>query len=175
LAGSVDFEGKIIVLTNALPSMPQAQAFKSRALYYRLDIKRETIEQHLVLAAKAKGRFTNPKLALEVARFLGTQARHHEADHISLRTLRLGYELASVNNDRWQSLLLNALPNVQLDPRNLLGDLAGTGMRIEEQAGIFMQQTGLGRRRFFEIRKELGLREYAQAKAGSGTPMRRPV
>ena len=155
------------MLTNTIPSMPQAQAFKSRALYYRLDIKKDTIEQHLVLAAKGKGRFKNPKLALEVAKFLGTQAQHHEAEHISLRTLRLGYEFPTVNKDRWQSSLLKALPNIRVEPRDLLQELAGTGKKIEEQAGIFSRQTGLGRRRFFEIRKELGLTGSTMAKAGS--------
>ena len=82
-------------------------------------IQPAAVEQHLVKAASDADRFSNTDLALEIARFLGQQAEHHSPAHISLRTLRLGYELATINNDRWRNLLLKALPRVVADPKEL--------------------------------------------------------
>lgn len=166
-SASIDFKGKMIVLTNALPTTPQAQAFRSRALNYRLDISRHNIAEHLVAAASSAGRFADAPVATEVARFLGQQADHHDAEHISLRTLRLGYELATVNPSRWKDLLLKALPRVAVDPKQLVLDLSQQGSKVELQAATFMEQTGLSRRRFFYFREQLGLSESTKTRASS--------
>lgn len=158
-ATEVRFKGKIIVLTNALPQTPQAQAFISRSLYYQLDIEASAIEQHLLKAASDPERFTNNALAQEVAQFLGLQAEHHSTSVISLRTLRLGYELAMVSKDRWQTLLLKALPKVKVCPKELVVDLSKTEMIVEEQVAAFIKKTGLSRRRFFYFREALGIRK----------------
>jgi len=163
-ASEVKFKGKIIVLTNAIPQTPQAQAFISRSLCYRLEIQPGAVEKHLAKAASEPKRFPDTSLALEIARFLGQQSEHHSAEHISLRTLRLGYELASVNRDRWQTLLLKALPRVQIDPKELVVDLSKGSLLVEEQVSIFFQKTGLSRRRFFYFREALGLKKEPQAK-----------
>ena len=173
-AEAVNFQGKIIVLTNSLPGTPQAQAFASRALLYRLHIDRHNIAEHRQKAARSIDHFPNQELAIKVAGFLSEQSQHHGADRISLRTLRLGYELATVNSERWQTLLLRALPQVTMDPKQIVLDLGASGLKVEEQAAAFASQTGLSRRRFFYFRDELGLRERGTAqRSEGGAPIRR--
>jgi len=96
---SFDFQGKIIVLTNFIPETPQAKAFISRALHYRIEIDHESIGSHLREADKSKAHYPETKRALEVASFLSSHAHYHEPGKISLRTLDLGYELAALDPD----------------------------------------------------------------------------
>ncbi len=162
-ADCVDFSGKLIVLKNYLPDSPQAGAFKNRALNYRLDVSRAKIGGLLLDAAQSKAHFDNTKLAIEVAEFLGQQALFHGPSEISLRTLRMGYELASVDSVRWQELLLKGLP--RRNHEQLVEELARSGLKVKEQEELFLRQTGVHRRKFYYLREQLGFASELRSKA----------
>jgi len=162
-ADGVDFAGKLIVLTNYLPDSPQAVAFKNRALNYRLDVPREQVGELLLAAAASKDHFRDTKLACEVARFLGEQALFHGSSEISLRTLRMGYELASVDPERWRPLLVKGLPS--RTPEALVQELASSKLKVREQEELFIRQTGLHRRKFYYLREQAGFASEARSKA----------
>ena len=162
-ADSVDFSGKLIVLTNYLPESPQAGAFKNRALNYRLDVTKEKIGELLLVAAKSVEHFADTKLSTDVARFLGQQAHFHGPSEISLRTLRVGYELASVDPVRWQELLLKGLPSP--DPQQVVVELQRSSLKVKDQEEIFIKQTGMQRRKFYYIREQLGFATEVRSRA----------
>ncbi len=151
-----DFTGKIIVLTNFIPETPQAKAFVNRALNYRIEIDADLVGELLLEAARSTNHFSNGAVAAEVAAFLGHQARYHDPGKISLRTLELGYEFATLAPDDWQDLLLKALPRPGLtNPEQLVRNLVGSKLRSEQQAAEFSRLTGKSRRTFFYTRERL--------------------
>lgn len=162
-ADMVDYSGKLIVLTNHVPDTPQTAAFKNRALNYQLRVTKEMIGSLLLTAAKSKEHFSDTRLATDVARFLGQQAHYHGPNEISLRTLRMGYELASVDQERWQDLLLKGLPTP--DPHQVVIELDRSTMKVKEQEALFTKQTGFQRRKFYQIREQLGLVSETRSKA----------
>ena len=164
-ADSVDFKGKLVVLTNYLPDSPQAFAFRNRALSYRLDVSKERVGDLLMAAAKSEAHFADIRLSTEVARFLGQQALIYGSSEISLRTLQMGYELASVDPTGWRGLLMSGLPRA--DPQQIVQELGRSSMKVKEQEELFIRQTGLQRRKFYYIREQIGLASAVRSKATS--------
>ena len=150
------FTGKLILLTNAVPSGKEAQAFLSRTLAYRISFEPREVQCLLFEAAKSKGHYPNSKLAEEVARYLADGLdKRKNAGTVNLRTLQMGYELAQTHPEGWKSLMEVLLPS--LSPEDLVERLANGGATVKEQEGRFVQATGLSRRTFFNYRKKQGL------------------
>jgi hypothetical protein len=163
-----DFRSKLIVLTNHMPQTPPAQAFINRALNYQIEITCDLVGDLLAEAAASTVHFADTRRAQDVAAFLAEQARLHDPGKISLRTLELGYEFATLDPKGWRDLLVKALPKPvpsRRAPEQLVVELAGSAMKVEEQASRFCQVTGKSRRSFFYIRDRLGL-------TGKISPMR---
>lgn len=154
-ADAFDYAGKIIVLANTLAETPQVQAFRNRSLCYNLEISRDGVGDLLVAAARDTTHFADTAKAVQVAEFLRSYGKFSGPGEISLRTLRLGYEFAVCAPERWQELLVKALPNTK--PHQVALELAATDASVEEQAIEFQKKTGLSRRKFFYIREHVGL------------------
>lgn len=162
LAEFVDFSGKIIILTNVLPSTPQVQALVNRALLYKMEIAPETIGKRLCDAALSIDHFPNQRMALEVAQYLADDAQEFDLKKLSLRTLEQGYELACLDPSGWRALLPKLLPRDTHGPsqstsESLVKALARSDKRVQEQVIQFCRKTGLSRRTFFNLRARLGL------------------
>src|SRR5690606_18829863 len=91
------------------------------------------------------------------------QAHFHGPNEISLRTLRMGYELASVDAENWQDLLLKGLPTP--DAQQVVLDLNRSSMKVKEKEILFTKQTGFQRRKFYQIRDQLGLASAKRSQA----------
>jgi hypothetical protein len=156
-AESVDFRGKLIVLTNFMPESPQARAFINRSLHYPIAIDRDTMAENLQDAARSAKHFPDADRARDVAEFLIEQAAYHDYTKFSLRTLEQGYELAKVRPDGWRELLMKLLP--KNDPEQVVRELYATEIATKEQVIEFCRITGRSRRTFFNIRDRLGLRD----------------
>lgn len=66
----VDFTGKVILLTNALPAGKEKEAFLSRCLSYRINIETQDVREMLMAAAQSSANYLKPELVIEVAQFL---------------------------------------------------------------------------------------------------------
>ncbi len=148
------FSGKIILLCNSLPRGGNTSSFLSRTLHYELGFSLEEWRTLLRQAANNPNYFPNSVLANNVAEFLierGTKIS--TLGDISLRTLQLGYELASRAPGEWRSLLEKLLP--PLDPATLVTQLALRDDSVESQCRAFNNATGLSERTFFYYRSRL--------------------
>lgn len=167
---SVEFGGKIIVLTNFFPDTPQARAFINRSLHYQIRLNGDLIAE-LLLAAANSSHFDDNETAATVAKFLGDRAKSYSSNHkgqcpISLRTLEMGIEFAKSDPEGWHSLIENALPlpldssektSQEISDPMIVRNLDQSGMMIEQQFEEYQRQTGKSRRAFFYHRKRLGL------------------
>ena len=134
-ASEVIFRGKLIVLTNHLPNTPAASAFKTRALNYTLEVDAGSAAALLVEAAQSEAHFPETELAQQVASFLGNYATEFGPHRINLRTLEMGYDFASLQPQRWQELLMMALPKGSHS--DLVRELESSGLSVEQQMGRF--------------------------------------
>lgn len=147
---SVNFSGKMILLTNTLPTGRDIEAFLSRTLYLRIAFDADEVEQMLIEAARSPEHYGNTELALEVVSHLVSGDGTNDLRRISLRTLKMAYEIATTNPTGWKHLLDRLLPKVSA--KAIAGRLSGIGGSVEEQARQFSRQTGLSRRTFFNYR-----------------------
>lgn len=165
---SFEFNGKIVVLTNFMPETPQVRAFVNRSLHYKIQLDADIISQLLIDAADDKDFFDDTVLAKEVAVFLSTNAQYHDINRISLRTLEMGYELAKLNPDDWQNLLIKTLPSVPAE--DVVKELDLSPLRIERQYEEFHRITGKSRRTFFYIRDRLGISKSSGTTTSTSAP-----
>ena len=170
---SVDFEGKIIVLANAMPQSPSARALINRALHYQIKIEPEDIPRLILEAVEEARHFPDKDLARAVARFIGSEAPNYDASRISLRTLELGYEFASHGQDWKEHLVSTFTPKpqesalskadkpdyqqTQVKVKDLVLDLEASSMPVKDQLLEFQRQTQLSERTFWNKRNALGL------------------
>ena len=96
---SVDFRGKIVLLTNVIPDGKETGAFLSRTLSYRIDLSEDDMKTILQEGARSKRYFPNTKTASMVASYLNNNSSRFDFNSINLRTLQLGYELATNHPD----------------------------------------------------------------------------
>jgi len=149
------FDGKIILLTNAVPSGGDGSAFTSRSLHYCITPSPDEMER-IVRSVVGAGVFENVALASEVAELLIEHGKRANFKGVNLRTLNLGYELANSGNGEWKELFGRILPTP--DPTSLALRLSTEqSSSVEEQFRSFHQMTGLSRRTFFYYRARNGL------------------
>ncbi len=147
----IDFTGKLILLVNSMGQGIETKSFLSRALYLPI-LGNEAERSDLLLeAAKNREVYPNSEIANKVGEFLNSRLRHMAK--VNLRTLRLGYELAEQFPERWE-LLIERLFCGQKSPDAVLQVLARSGLPVYEQVRRFIDETGLSRRTFFNLRKK---------------------
>jgi hypothetical protein len=149
--GSFEFSGKLILLTNSPPPRRYSDAVLSRMLYLNIILAKEDVADMLRVAAKSNEHYKDSSLAQSVAVWLISLLGEIDHTRVNLRTMRLGYELASKHPDSWQEILRGLLPR---SARWLAKSLRYNGGNVEEQAREFSKQTGLSRRTFFNYRRE---------------------
>ena len=141
------FDGKIILLTNRVPTGGDGLAFISRSLHYSITPSAEEME-NIVRAIALSDRFPDVKLATEVVACLVEQGKKSDFRGVNLRTLHMGYELAISDRSNWKELFVKLLPAE--DPTRLAYiDASSINVSVEEQFREFHRQTGLSRRTFF--------------------------
>lgn len=167
---SIDFSGKIILLTNTIPSGKETEAFLSRCLSFRIRMQQDDIKVMLLDAARSETYFPKTELALEVACFLVDNSHRFDLMKMSLRTLTMGYDLAETNSDSWKELLGDILPSRKAclmteeaelsqgtDELIKVGDILRSNLCAKEQETRFVALTGKSRRTFYNYKKQLGL------------------
>lgn len=148
------FEGKIIILTNSLPSRGDGSAFSSRSLHYSIVPSISDMENFILEVSKTPA-FPNGELANEAAKHLLECGRASDFSGVNLRTLRLGYELAASGRSDWKAIFTRLLPKP--DQTRLAFSLASeTNGSVEQQYREFHRATGLSRRTFFYYRSRVG-------------------
>jgi hypothetical protein len=151
------FSGKLIIVCNTFPSTPDAEAVRSRSFPHLISISEAEAKTMLLAAAANKDWYPQTDTAESVARYLAKRISTESLPHVSYRTLRMGYELAQHNPERWQELLARIIPAQAEDPKRLVKRLARQGVKVKDQARVFEEATGLKRRTFFKYRRELDL------------------
>jgi len=159
---SMLFRGKLILIANSIASTKEAQAFLSRAIFYKMEFSRDEVVDMLKNAASSKEHFSNTALATEVAAFLIDRIRLRDYNSVSLRTLHMGCEIAATHPDDWRELLEPLLPWPH--PEHLIESLATSDLAAKEQEQKFIAETGFSRRTFYNEKRRLGLsRPYQRA------------
>lgn len=144
---SLIFNGKLILLTNSIPSGKETQAFLSRTLHLRLAFDVDEVEKMLLEAANSSQHFPDKNLAETVVHFLLSNVQKYDLRKLNLRSLKMGYEIAKSNPQNWQQLLDKLLP--QISHQDVLRSLEESNLSVEEQSKEFTRATGLSRRTFY--------------------------
>jgi hypothetical protein len=105
------FEGKIVLLANAIPVTGDGAAFTSRSLHYCITPSPVDMET-LIWSVASSGHFSNLEVAQSVASLLLERAKTSDFRGVNLRTLQLGYELANSGQSNWKELYERILPSV---------------------------------------------------------------
>ncbi|MGK5084357.1 hypothetical protein WDW37_13760 [Bdellovibrionota bacterium FG-1] len=153
---SVDFSGKLILLTNMVSAGKETEAFLSRCLSYQIHIDDEETKRMLLVAAASPTHFENSDLALEVARFLMDGSTRVEMAKVNFRTLKMGYELATTHPLAWRELFIHLLPR-KSNTSDVISQIFQGGFSVREQEAKFVNLTGKSRRTFFNYKKKMGL------------------
>jgi hypothetical protein len=160
LEPSVVFTGKLLLLTNNVPSGAEAEALISRSIFFKINPDSLDLRDLLITVASDTEKFPDQQVAARVVEFLIDGLEDRQPARISLRTLSFGYELALANPENWESLLASTIPQT-LSPRDLVKRLHGRGAAVIQQEKEFIRQTGRSRRTFYSYRSELGLADGA--------------
>lgn len=145
------FSGKVILLVNSAGFSSETQSFLSRTLYLRLlSLEAERIEI-LRSASKNEALFPNQSVAAKVLEFFCGAKDRIEPDKVNLRALRLGYELATKFQDKWETLAEKLLTGTQ-SPPSFVKMLSRSGISVEDQVRRFRAETGMSRRTFFNYK-----------------------
>ena len=92
--------------------------------------------------------------------FCDGQSRKMNLSKVNLRTLKMGYELATTHPEGWRELCLYLLPQ-KLEDSDLISQLLRSGASAREQEAKFAASTGKSRRTFYNYKKRMGLtRQY---------------
>lgn len=165
LAPSVAFRGKIILLTNVLPQSLEIQAFLSRCLNFQIAFSEAEIRGLILEATSSPDHFDLPALAKEVAEFMVLKIEGLDYSQMNLRTLRMGYELAKTQPDRWREILPLILPRRRvLVAAQVASDLINPNLPPKLQEAEFRSRTGKSRRTFYLYKKRLGLTRHYRSK-----------
>jgi hypothetical protein len=162
-----DFSGKIILLTNLLPSGKETQAFLSRCLNFRITFTDSQVKKMILDAALSAQHFAITEIAGRVAQFIASQGDRIDYAQVNLRTLRLGYELAITQPHGWMEVLPHLLPTkaVGREVAMTATALINPSLSPKLQENEFRAQTGMSRRSFYLYKKKLGLTRPYRSKA----------
>ena len=152
-----EFFGKLIIVCNSFPKTADGEAIRSRGFSRKIEISLADAKKLLLEAAKHRKWFSKTKLATEVADFLVGHMAEGSLSQISFRTLKMGYRLAEVHPESWHELYADALPRANLDPENLVKELAKQKIKVKDQKQVFIEKTGLSSRSFYNYRKDAKL------------------
>lgn len=165
LAPEVNFQGRLILLVNFLPSGPDVDAFKSRSYFFRIKFTKDEIADQLLIAAKNKKYFPATPMAMRVAKHLIKNLDHRDPNQFNFRTLAQGYELAKSVGKDWPRAVDGLLPEIL--PESILRDLVakygnenGAG---EKQFREMSRLTGISRRQFQRLRAATGIASETRA------------
>lgn len=147
------FSGKLILLSNSLPSGKEIEAFLTRTLHYVISAGFQEWCNLLRQAAQDKAYFENTAIAVGVADYLTQLAEKSDFRKLSIRTLQLGYELAIASPDNWRSLFEKLLPNNNAS--TLVQALDRSGDSVQNQFRSFHDATGLSERTFYYYRNRI--------------------
>lgn len=162
----IKFTGRLVIVCNVFPKNPDGRAVFSRFMPYPFEVTVEDAKYLLHEAANDSKWFKKTRLAGEVAECIIEILNEITLPEINYRTLRRGYALAQAC-EMWKPLFLKTMRVPPKDPRQVVHDLSLSDLTIGEQEAKFKQSTGLHRRRFQDIRKNLGLsRKYGNASDG---------
>lgn len=157
-----EFYGKIVVLVNSLPMTADLEAVRSRCLYHLLRLHPEEASLAVMAAAADESRYSRSDLAIEVASHINSHRTYDNSDALNFRLLAKGYEVAKTSS-RWRELMKSSLSESSgafsrsAEAKKLLRILDEEEPVINNQLAIFTARTGLQRRQFFQLRKDLGL------------------
>lgn len=152
---AVDFRGKLILLTNTLPSGKETDAFLSRCLSYKMNFSEVDIREMLLSAARSTIFFSNSSAAIEVSQHLVNPESSFDVEKVNLRTLKMAYELAILNPDSWRDLLGQLVPTKK-SPTPKLTDIFESDLSSREQEARFLATTGKSRRSYYYYKKRMG-------------------
>lgn len=144
---SVDFNGKLILLSNGTPAGKEVQAFLTRTLYLRLAFNEDEVKKMLVEATQSIEHYPNQNQADMVVQFILSNSHKYDLRKLNLRTLKMGYEIARNSPDSWSQLFGRLLP--PMTPQDVLRSLNESTISVEEQCKEFIKATGLSRRTFY--------------------------
>ena len=151
-----DFSGKLILLTNSVPSGKESEAFLSRCLSYRIRFSEAEVRKLILKGAKSRKYFPDAKQATGVAEFLVDKRNGIELTQVNLRTVKLGYDLAMTHPESWRELFMKLLPRRKNVEEGVM-ELFSSGLSAKEQEERFCQLTGKSRRTYYVYKKEFGL------------------
>jgi len=160
LEPNVSFTGKLILLTNSVPSGPDIEALLDRSIFYKIPCETADLIDMLTIAAAEKSKFPDEAVASSVLEYLTDVLDENGSSRISLRTLELAYEFAISSPMDWRELFAATL-YASPPPKEIVKRLEAGGGSVAEQERAFVNQTGRSRRSFYYYRKELGLSEGA--------------
>ena len=160
---SVDFNGKLILLTNVIPAGKETEAFITRCFRYRICVEPGDIRQMLLLAAESSERYPNRELAIEVANFIADDETAVDLTRVNLRTLGMGYVIAETHPEGWRKWLVPLLPRREKQ-ESLISQILKSGLSAREQEERFMATTGKSRRTFYNYKKRFSSTRSDQIK-----------
>jgi len=158
-----NFTGRIIFCVNKLTDNADTQAFKTRALYYKLDFPLSVVKEIIMSIAKGgKDYGLMREERAEIAQYILDNSDEATRE-LNLRTLIKAYgayKYAKTKGKDWKKEIIDLL-DVDED-KKLIKDLMSKHSGIVKDVGKeFTEITGKSRATFFRIKKEMGLnRDY---------------
>ncbi len=157
VSDQIDFRGKLIVITNKIPKSAMTEAILSRSLQFSFEIDSKSIPQRLLKAAESVEHYPDTRLAIEVAEFLYLNVNELDSSKVNLRTLELGYDLATpARVDDWKEIYKKLLPWVGYRSEvNVIESVKAVSDRVESQVAEYCRLTGKSRRSYFYEKKKI--------------------
>lgn len=151
LPKSFIFKGKIILLANKMPKDSRTEALLSRVLFYDLHFSIQDIQKMFVVMAKKGYKDLDSSKCLEIVEKLQKKVGV-EIKNLNLRLFHKAVELYRYNSNTWENSL-NSFLDIDEDLK-LVGELIRSSDSTNIQVQKFIDETGLGRRTFFRMKKK---------------------
>jgi hypothetical protein len=151
LPKSFIFKGKIILLANKMPKDSRTEALLSRVLFYDLHFSIQDIQKMFVVMAKKGYKDLDSAKCLEIVDKLQNKVGV-EIKNLNLRLFHKAVELFRYNSQTWEDSL-NSFLDIDEDLK-LVGELIRSSDTTNVQVQKFIDETGLGRRTFFRMKKK---------------------
>ena len=151
LPKSFIFKGKIILLANKMPKDSRTEALLSRVLFYDLHFSIQDIQKMFVVMAKKGYKDLDSSKCLEIVEKLQKKVGV-EIKNLNLRLFHKAVELYRYNSNTWENSL-NSFLDIDEDLK-LVGELIRSSDSTNVQVQKFIDETGLGRRTFFRMKKK---------------------